>query len=253
MSERDKVWKFKNNKKNQKYNLHSGTSNVDSKHFRSADDLPSWETYVELPAKKMSDFYVFMAICKGYCAINILILPKNVSNGGWLIGLISIWFAMVFVTVTALKLIKCGLHTKQFKYQLIVYEAFGQRGKTFVDIVLCFVQFSFSIAQISFTLEAMVSLSQHKVNMWIFAAVLVGIYTPIAWVRRLEYFKVGYTIGMAMILYTAVFISVYCVKDLVKYGPKKEGFKMINTEKMWDMIGFSFYSFEGIGTLLPIM
>ncbi len=28
---------------------------------------------------------------------------------------------------------------------------------------------------------------------------------------------------------------------------------MINTEKMWDMIGFSFYSFEGIGTLLPIM
>ena len=28
---------------------------------------------------------------------------------------------------------------------------------------------------------------------------------------------------------------------------------MINESKMWDMIGFSFYSFEGIGTIMPIM
>jgi len=28
---------------------------------------------------------------------------------------------------------------------------------------------------------------------------------------------------------------------------------MVNTSKMWDMIGFSFYSFEGIGTIMPIM
>jgi proton-coupled amino acid transporter len=28
---------------------------------------------------------------------------------------------------------------------------------------------------------------------------------------------------------------------------------MMNTSKMWDMIAFSFYSFEGIGTLMPVM
>ena len=91
-------------------------SDVDSKNFKDAEDLPSY-TLTEGPEnsnKKMSDFYCFMAICKGYCAINILILPKNFSNGGWLVGILAINFAMVFVTVTALKLIECGIHTKKY-------------------------------------------------------------------------------------------------------------------------------------------
>ena len=133
----------------------------------------------------MSDFYVFMAVCKGYCAINILILPKNFSNGGWLIGVISIGFSMCFVTLCALKLVECGISTKQFKYQIIVFQAFGSKGKTFIDIILAFCQFSFCIAQISFTLEALESLfgNHGHFSMWYFACMLVAVYTPLAWVR----------------------------------------------------------------------
>ena len=58
--------------------------------------------------EKMSKLPAFMAVCKGFCAINILILPKQFDNGGWLIGIVSICVAAAFVTMCALKLIKCG-------------------------------------------------------------------------------------------------------------------------------------------------
>lgn len=56
-----------------------------------------------------------------------------------------------------------------------------------------------------------------------------------------------------MILFTVGVISVYCLDLLAKNGPRDEAFVPVNTNKMWDMIGFSFYCFEGIGVVLPIM
>ena len=46
-----------------------------------------------------------MAVCKGYCAINVLVLPKQFDNGGWLIGVLSISFGALFVLLCALKLV----------------------------------------------------------------------------------------------------------------------------------------------------
>lgn len=46
---------------------------------------------------------------------------------------------------------------------------------------------------------------------------------------------------------------VYSIMGLAETGPLNDGFKMVNTEKLWDMVGFSFYTFEGIGTVLPIL
>jgi hypothetical protein len=57
---------------------------------------------------KMGPFQTFAALCKGYCAINILILPKQFENGGWLVGIVSIFASVLFVLTCALKLVKCG-------------------------------------------------------------------------------------------------------------------------------------------------
>ena len=82
---------------------------------------------------------------------------------------------------------------------------------------------------------------------------LVIFYTPLAWVRRLSIFKSGFTISIAMIIFTTLLVMFYAIIGLVKHGPQNDGFKIINTSKFTDMIGFSFYSFEGIGTIMPIM
>lgn len=55
--------------------------------------------------KKFTGFGAAMAICKGYCAINVLVLPKQVDNGGWLIGVLSIGIGGFIVLLCALKLV----------------------------------------------------------------------------------------------------------------------------------------------------
>lgn len=57
-----------------------------------------------------------------------------------------------------------------------------------------------------------------------------------------------------MIIFTVLVVSGYAIKGLVEDGPKNDDFFVINpqTSKVWDMVGFSFYSFEGIGTVMPI-
>ena len=56
-----------------------------------------------------------------------------------------------------------------------------------------------------------------------------------------------------MILLTVLVISYYSIDLLIKNGPKTDDFHAVNKVKMYDMIGFSFYCFEGIGVVLPIM
>ena len=57
-----------------------------------------------------------MAFCKGYCAINILVLPIQVSNGGWAIGLACLTGGSFLVTVCAVKLIRSGLKQGNYAY-----------------------------------------------------------------------------------------------------------------------------------------
>ena len=55
-----------------------------------------------------------------------------------------------------------------------------------------------------------------------------------------------------MILFTTLLIMAFSLKGLNSRGAKHPGFKPIG-DMYWSTIGFSFYAFEGIGTLLPIM
>jgi len=94
----------------------------------------------------MSEFESFVAICKGYCAINILILPKNFENGGWVIGVLSINIGCCFVLYCAQKLVKCGIKINSYSFSAIARQALGSRAMAVVEITLSFCQFSFTIA-----------------------------------------------------------------------------------------------------------
>lgn len=53
-------------------NDHEKNTEVDDSQFKNVSMMSS----VSDDSDKMDDFRVFAALCKGYCAINILILPK---------------------------------------------------------------------------------------------------------------------------------------------------------------------------------
>lgn len=130
--------------------------------------------------------------------------------------------------------------------------------------VLAFVQFSFTVTQITFTMKSFREvLSADKIfgvkeqtSLWYFAIVLIICYSPLAWVRNIEYFKIGYVIGMAMITWTVLVVCGYCIVGLINDGPQQPGtFYAVNdnSSAIWDMVGFAFYAFEGIGTVMPIV
>jgi amino acid permease len=121
-----------------------------------------------------------------------------------------------------------------------------------IDIILALCQFSFTIAQITFTLTALQKNIGTDINRWYFAIGIICLYTPLAWVRKIQYFSAGYIIGNLMIILTVSVVSIYAIVKIKKDGVGPE-FQAVNDAKMWDMVGFSFYCFEGIGVVMPIM
>ena len=216
----------------------------------------STHTYDPDYRSKMDNIEVFMALCKGYCSINILVLPKQFDNGGWVTGVVTIFVCTILVLICALKLVQCGSHVMIYNYPDIADYAWGRKLHIAVKIILALCQFSFTVAQISFSIQALEStfVADNKVvSRWWFALGIIALYTPLAWARKLSYFSMGYAIGMIMILYTAGLIASISIFDLASKGPENDGFRPFNATGSWDMIGFGFYAFEGIGVVMPVM
>lgn len=213
----------------------------------------------------MGQFAAFMALCKAYCSINILVLPKQFDNGGWLVGVLAINISVTFVLLSVLKLVQAGTKLQEFTYPGIVEKAIGPKFKIVAEVFVAICQFSFTVTQISFTLKSVREVLNYanllgddgeNMSLWWFAMILIALYSPLAWVRKLEFFSTGYIVGCVMILFTVLVVSGYCIKGLMSGGPlHKNNFYAVNpdTSKIWDMIGYSFYSFEGIGAVMPIM
>lgn len=92
-----------------------------------------------------------------------------------------------------------------------------------------------------------------ELNLWWFAIGIIIIYSPLAWVRGIGFWANFYTFAIMMIIFTTSVCFFYSVYNLSKHGQENPGFIAYDSKNMWDMIGFSFYCFEGIGVLLPIM
>ena len=90
--------------------------------------------------------------------------------------------------------------------------------------------------------------------MWIFAIFILLIYSPLTWVRTIEWFSKAFVFSMAMILLAVVTTSVYCI-NLIKEDGGEPGpnYVPINMDGYFIMLGFAFFMFEGIGCLLPVM
>ena len=74
--------------------------------------------------------------------------------------------------------------------------------------------------------------------------------------REIETFKIGFIFGFAMIIITLLTIAGFCVaKNMLR--PEGETLEQRGVvpfgDGIWATIGFSFYMYEGIGGLMPLM
>ena len=79
------------------------------------------------------------------------------------------------------------------------------------------------------------------------------VYSPIVWVRTVEYFAKAYVLAVSMIILSVIITSIFAIQ-LIESNEGKPGpdFVAIRKETYWDMIGFAFFMFEGITCLLPV-
>lgn len=78
------------------------------------------------------------------------------------------------------------------------------------------------------------------------------IYTFLSWVRRIEKFNVTHIFADFIIFVSVVTIIVFACLYVAKFdwNPKPE---FIDSTKFMNIIGFSVFAYEGIGTVIPIM
>jgi proton-coupled amino acid transporter len=91
-----------------------------------------------------------------------------------------------------------------------------------------------------------------RLDKMVVGLILCILYIPLAWVRKIEKFAFAFVVAIFLIAFSCIVITGFCIDKLVKEGPDP-GFKPINYNTMWDVIGFSVYTYEGIGVVMPIM
>ena len=90
-----------------------------------------------------------------------------------------------------------------------------------------------------------------EINKWIWMPICMCIYVPLVMVRKIEVFAVTHAFGDAMIIITLIVLFGYAGASLAENGPKFDRIDPIGP--LWaDAIGFSVYTYEGIGVILPI-
>lgn len=145
-----------------------------------------------------------------------------------------------------------------FSYSLIAYKTFGTKMKVLVDVMIALTQFSFSLSLVSF-----ISASAHSIFMEVFdlkignfaiGCALTLILVPVAWVRNISKFSFTFLIGNTMILLTVIITSVLLFMRFSERGyTAGKNLQPINNDTYMVMVGFSVFSFEGIGVVMPIM
>lgn len=80
------------------------------------------------------------------------------------------------------------------------------------------------------------------------------VFGPITCVRQIEKFRFAFIFGVMMIAITIIAISGFCISDIVERNfEQPKIYYAVNPDRYWDMIGFSFFMFEGIGSVMPVM
>ena len=91
------------------------------------------------------------------------------------------------------------------------------------------------------------------IDKWWWMLICMAIYVPLVYVRKIEVFAVTHLFGDVMIIVTMIVICIFAGIDVSKDGWQGSSLSAFNSALWPDAIGFSVYTFEGIGVILPIM
>ena len=103
------------------------------------------------------------------------------------------------------------------------------------------------------TASAWFGINEEDCPLWLMGIIVFFVYSPLVWVRTVEYFANHYVLSMAMIFISVFITSIFALKIIHDNdGEPGPDFVPIREKTYWDMIGFAFFMFEGINLLIPV-
>ncbi|OWZ08546.1 Vacuolar amino acid transporter [Phytophthora megakarya] len=204
-------------------------------------------------------------ILKSFIGSGILFLPKGFQNGGMLFSLAALCASAVLSTFCMLRLTDCSNvllrnGRTNVSYGLVGETAFGKVGRVAVNISLVLSQIGFCCSYLIFVEKNIgeVILAAFGIERTIASSSLtlimlqILLYTPLSWVRRIEYFALTNLFADVLILFGLVYIITYTVQTLDDAPVGSATWENFNSTSWGMMLGTAVYCFEGIGLVLPI-
>ena len=93
----------------------------------------------------MGTMATYFAVLKGYCSINVLLLPRSFVNGGFVLSPIMLCVSCTLECTCAVLVSKIALKYGIYDYAAIVEHAYGLNAKKFVRTLLCLAHIQFLI------------------------------------------------------------------------------------------------------------
>jgi proton-coupled amino acid transporter len=199
------------------------------------------ETSTRGASVKKTVFTIF----KSFIGSGILFLPKGFQNGGMLFSIVGLCLSAALSTFCMLRLVECSTvlqnshNHHNVSYGTVGEKAFGSFGRRAVK----------NIGEV--LLHAFDLRSSLTTSSWTLILLQIPLYTPLAWVRRLEYFAVTSLFADVLIVFGLVYILSYTVKTLESAAPGASTWQYFNSENWAMFLGVAVYCFEGVGLVLP--
>lgn len=215
------------------------------------------------PAGGASVQKTVFTIVKSFIGSGILFLPKGFQNGGMLFSIVGLCASAALSTFCMLRLVECsnvllrsrGHHS--VSYGIVGEQAFGSVGRLAVNVSLVLSQLGFCCSYLIFVQKNIGEVLLHvfdvrsSVAAWTLILLQVPLYTPLVWVRHLEYFAITNLFADVLILFGLLYMLTYTVETLENAPPGSSTWVYFNSENWAMFLGVAIYCFEGIGLVLP--
>lgn len=134
---------------------------------------------------------------------------------------------------------------------------YGKAGKAAVNLTVCISQMGFVTAYLYFIMENVQTVIEElsggtKVNIWWLGLGCFLVFTSLSFVRKIQKFAKTHIFAIIMIVLTVIIIIIYGAINLKAEGSHMHTVPFIEPKTWTDAIGFSIYSFEGIGLIIPV-
>lgn len=188
----------------------------------------------------------YFAVIKGYCTMSMFTLPIGFKYGGWLFSPLVLFMAFFVETFSAVRLCQAAREAEIYNYPDLVEYVLGKTARYIIQWFVAGLHFVFTLSALAVFARTPMSILKNgfdiETSIWIWAGVTLVIFAPIAWVRNVEVFSVGYLYGVLAILLMIIVISTFCIILIQENGGEAgRDWVAFNEEEYITMIGIAFF------------